>query len=73
MLTFKDIELLEKTFVTRSHLKKVLTNLRSDIFDKLDQVLKEILASRTEEKVLSARVSDHEDRISTLEKTAKLN
>ena len=69
MITQADIELLEQTFVTKDELQQV----KSDLLDKLDQILSEILDSRDDEKVLSARVSDHEDRISTLEKTAKLN
>ena len=36
---------------------------------KLDKILKEIIASRQEETLLSHRVSDHEDRISALEST----
>ena len=45
-----------------------LTQFRSDIFDKLDGVLKEILASREEQEINAHRLSDHEDRIEKLEK-----
>ena len=42
---------------------------RSELLDKLDRILKEVVASRQEETVLSHRVSDHEDRITALEST----
>lgn len=67
MLTQKDIDELEKTFVTKFDLKKALTQLKSDIFNKLDSILKEIIASREERTVMSHQISDHEDRITKLE------
>ena len=67
MLTQKDIDLLEKTFVTKFFLKEELQRMRSDLFEKLDSILKEILTSRKEETTLSHKVSDHEDRITALE------
>ncbi len=63
MITNTDIELLKDTFATKEDLQQ----MKSDLLDKLDSVLKEILASREEETILSHRVSDHEDRITKLE------
>ena len=56
---------LEETFVTKAD----FTNYRSELMNKLDEILKEILASRQEQTVLVHQVSGHEDRIATLEKT----
>jgi hypothetical protein len=41
----------------------------NDLSIKLDKILKEILASREEETILSYRVSNHDDRITALEST----
>lgn len=67
MITQKDIDELEKTFVTKYDLKKALTKLKSDIFDKLDAILKEIRDSREERTIMSHQISKHEDRITKLE------
>lgn len=67
MLTQKDLDQLEKTFVTKFDLKEALSNLKSDIFNKLDSILKEIVASREERTIMAHKISDHEDRISVLE------
>jgi hypothetical protein len=67
MLTQKDIDLLEKTFVTKDDLDVKLQSLKSDLMNKLDSILKEILASREEQTILAHKVSDHEERITTLE------
>ena len=45
-LNQKDVDLLEKSFATKKHLDQKLQNLKSDMIDKLDSILKEILASR---------------------------
>lgn len=67
MLTQRDIDELEKTFVTKFFLKQELQKLRSDLMDKLDSILKEILASREEQTVMAHQISDHDDRITKLE------
>ena len=67
MLTQKDVELLEKTLVTKDDLDIKLTSLRSDLLNKLDSILKEILASREEQTILGHKYSEHEDRIDVLE------
>lgn len=72
-LTRSDIRYLEQTFITKEDfqetLKSALLATKSDLIDKLDSILKEILASREEETILSHRVSNHEDRITKLEAT----
>lgn len=70
MLTQRDIDELEKTFATKFFLKEELQKLRSDLLDKLDSILKEILAMREEMTIVVHKVSNHEDRITLLE-TAK--
>ncbi len=67
MLTQRDIDELEKTFVTKFDLKEALTQLKSDIFDKLDAFVKEIRDSREERTVMAHQISNHEDRITKLE------
>lgn len=59
--TKDDLDDLELRFENK------LTSFRSDLLEKLDAILKEILASREEETLLSHRVSDHEKRIEKLE------
>lgn len=67
MLTQKDIDTLESNFKEVFATKEELQQMKSDLLDKLDQILKEILASREEQTILSHRVSNHEDRITKLE------
>lgn len=66
-LTQTDLDEIENrlgdVFVT----KEDFTRYRSELMDKLDKILKEILASREEQTVLADQVSGHEDRIMTLE------
>lgn len=62
-LTQTDFDELEKIFAT----KEDLTALHSDLLDKLDEILKEMLASREEMTIVAHRVSGHEDRITKLE------
>lgn len=71
-LNQKDIDLLEDSFATKDHLDQKLQNFKSDIFDKLDSILKEILAMREEKTIISHKVSGHEERITSLE-TQKVN
>lgn len=77
-LTKNDIPSLQEIFLTKGefdlrmdeHEEKIeehLKQYRSGILDKLDKILQEILKSREEQTVLSHNVSDHEDRISSLE------
>ena len=69
ILSEKDVDYLEQrlrdVFVTKDE----FTKYRSELIDKLDEILKEILTSRQEQRILSQRSSDHEERTSTLEET----
>lgn len=69
------VERLNLSFLTKEefeefkeNLDSQLTNQRSDLMDKLDSILKEILASREEQTLLAGSSSDHEDRIKRVEK-----
>ena len=59
ILTEKDIDYLEKrlkeTFPTRNEFK----TFRSELFNKLDEILKEVLASREERIIQSHHLSEH--------------
>ena len=72
MITQRDIDELENRFKDVFATKEELLKMKSDLLDKLDSILKEILASREEQTVMAHRVSSHEDRITKLE-TTKIN
>lgn len=61
MITQRDVEELEKTFATKSDLKEALTELKSDLFDKIDPILKEVTASREERVIVAHRLSKLEE------------
>jgi len=62
-LTQVDFDQLEEIFVTKAE----FSDYRSELMNKLDKILKEILTSREEQTVLAHQVSGHEDRIATIE------
>lgn len=77
-LTKTDIQSLREIFLTKSEfdlrmdeqeekIEEHLKQYRNGILNKLDKILKEILASREEQTLLSHKVSDHEERITKLE------
>lgn len=73
-LTKNDFNQLKKIFATKIELeelkdevKEILQKHRSELLNKMDKILKEILSSRQEQTVLSHQTSGHGDRISTLE------
>lgn len=45
-----------------------IVEVKNDFYDKIDPILKEVVASQEERTMLSHRVSDHEDRIEKVEK-----
>lgn len=67
VITQKDVNLLEKTFATKEDLKRELTSVKSDLVNTLDSILKEMIAMREEMTIVTHKVSDHEERITTLE------
>lgn len=72
-ITQNDIDLLEQSLVTKDDLKNEMTSLKSDLLDKMDDILQEVKTSREEETVMSGQISDHEDRITRLETVSKAN
>ena len=64
ILSSADIEYLKEVFATKEDLQQ----FKSDFFDKIDPVLKEIMDNREERTILAHRQSDHTDRIEVLEK-----
>lgn len=67
ILTEEDIEYLESRFKNTFLTKKDFLQFKSDIFDKLDKILKEIISSREEQTIIASKSSNHEDRIEILE------
>ncbi|OGM30478.1 hypothetical protein A2630_04045 [Candidatus Woesebacteria bacterium RIFCSPHIGHO2_01_FULL_44_10] len=51
----------------KQYIDQKLSNLKSDFFDKLDDFVKEVRDSHEERTIIAHRVSDHEDRITSLE------
>ena len=66
-ITLKDLDEIENRFKEVFATKEDLMSYKSDLMDKLDDILKEIIASRDEETLLSHRVSNHEDRLEKVE------
>jgi hypothetical protein len=64
-----DIKLDQKFNDFKEEMDVKFTEHRSYLVGKLDRILKEILASREEQTVLSGQVSDHDNRITALEST----
>lgn len=73
MITQKDIDVLEHNFLTKENMKEEMQALKSDLIDKMDDILSEVKSSREEETVMSGQISDHEDRITSLESSTKTN
>lgn len=45
-----------------------IVEVKSDFFNKIDPILKEVVANQEERTILSHKASDHEDRIENIEK-----
>jgi hypothetical protein len=57
----------------KEELDQKLFNYKSDIINKVDEVLKEIVASRDEQTALSHRVSVHSDQIEEIQKVVGIS
>ncbi|MBL7159716.1 hypothetical protein ISS85_04520 [Candidatus Microgenomates bacterium] len=68
MLTEKDVDYLEQRLRDVFATKDEFTKYRSELINKLDKILQEIVASRQEQEIISRHSSDYEERISLLEK-----
>lgn len=66
-LTEKDIEILEERFKEIFPTREEFQKHRSELFDKLDAILKEVQAGREEQTLIAHHISEHEDRIEALE------
>ncbi|OGM18120.1 hypothetical protein A2685_03200 [Candidatus Woesebacteria bacterium RIFCSPHIGHO2_01_FULL_37_10] len=49
-----------------------IVEIKSDFYDKIGPILKEVVANQEERTILSHSVSDHEDRIVNIEKKFKI-
>lgn len=56
------IEDQEQKFETK------IVEVKSDFYNKIDPILKEVVANQEERTILSHKASDHEDRIENIEK-----
>lgn len=57
----------------RDEIASMLTQLKSDFFERIDPILKEVPASREERTIVTEKVSDHEEKLSKLEKVVNTN
>ena len=72
MITQRDADLLEDRFKVVFVTKEELQETKSSLANTLDSILKEILAFRDEFRVLVRKITNHEDRISKLEKQIRV-
>jgi hypothetical protein len=54
--------------VQEEHFEAKIVEVKSDFYNKIDPILKEVVANQEERTLLSHKVSDHEDRIENIEK-----
>jgi hypothetical protein len=62
VLLDEKLEEQEETF------ERKIVEVKSDFFEKIDPILKEVTASREERVVINGRISEIEERIEPLEK-----
>jgi hypothetical protein len=67
-LTETDIDYLEKRLKEIFPTKGEFKELKSDIFDKLDAILKEIQAGQEERMIQSHQMTRLDDQVSSLQK-----
>ena len=48
--------------------ERKIDEVKNDFYNKIDPILKEVLANQEERTILSHKVSDHEERIENVEK-----
>jgi len=75
-LTKKDLQEIDRRLEDRfesfrDEIFGAFEKFRSEFFEKIDPILKEVLASREEREIINHRVSDHEDRITVVEQNLK--
>lgn len=69
MLTQKDFDEIEKILDEKLDEKTRLLPSRDEFYEKMDEVMGELKTIREEQTAGSYRLSNHEDRITKLEKT----
>lgn len=71
-LTIKDLDEIEK--IVDEKLEERTSNLptKDEFFGKMDEVVGELKAIREEQPLQSHKLSDHEDRITTLEEKLQI-
>lgn len=66
-LTQKDLDNIEQRLNDVFATKDELQNLKSDLIDHLDHILKEVTASRKEQTIIGHQITDDRERISASE------
>lgn len=67
-LTEQDVDYLEQRLSDVFVTKDEFTSYKSELFNRLDKIIKEIRNHREERKVLSRRTSKHSDELEKLKK-----
>lgn len=67
ILSEADIDYLEKRLSETFPTKEDFQTFKSDFFEKIDPILKEVVASREERIIQDKNISNHEDRIQKIE------
>jgi L-lactate utilization protein LutB len=65
--TKDDLEFAVSDLVHKEEFNQKFSQFKSDIFDKLDQVIGELKTNREEREVMVYQVANHEDRIEVIE------
>ena len=52
----------------KEEIQELITEFKSDMFTKIDPILKEVVTARDERPIITEKQSNHEDRIEALEK-----
>lgn len=68
LLIAQDIRNWGKMAELEEKFEKHITKLKSEFLNEIDPVLKEVTTAREERPIIAQKQSDHEDRLSTLEK-----
>jgi len=68
LLVAQDIRNWGKMEDLEEKFEKKVTEVKSEFFEKIDPVLKEVSASREERKIVSRKLSEHTDQIEKIQK-----
>jgi len=71
-LTVRDLDEIEKIVDEKIDVRTSNLPTKDDFYTKMDEVMGELKAIRENTGVLSHQVTDHEDRISKIEKKVKI-